>query len=117
MSSTRAVVAFFGVGRFLKFRHVMAAIDDGEFWILLNASKGRPIFRMIQTSDYDLAGFWRDEGYAVIETIQGDPFKTPLAVVNCVGLVKAALCIHAPFAQTPYQLFRHLEKANEFFTT
>ena len=47
-----------------------------------------------------------------IETEQGRPLKTPLIVANCVGLVKAVLCIHAPLAQTPYQLYKFLRKSS-----
>ena len=114
----RAVVAFFDPegARFewlLRpgFRHVIAAIDDGTYWLLIDARDGRPVFQMIQQSDYDIAGFWRSEGYAVVEIEQGRCLKSPFVTVNCVGLVKACLCIRAPFALTPYQLYRHLKKA------
>lgn len=90
------------------FRHVFACINDGQYWILFNAHNMRPVVQVIQTADYDLKSHFESQGYVVVEIEQGPPLNTPLVVTNCVGLVKAVLCIHAPFAQSPYQLYRHL---------
>ena len=72
---------------------------------------GQAVVQMIQVSDYDLKGYFEDQGYKVLETEQGAPLRTPLVVNNCVGLSKAVLCLRAPFVQTPYQLYRHLRKS------
>ena len=93
------------------FRHVFVCVDDGENWILIDGRDGRPIFQNIQTSRFDLKGHFEQQGYTVVEAEQGSkPLRTPFVLVNCVGLVKAVLCIRAPFAVTPYQLYRHLTK-------
>lgn len=75
---------------------------------MVDARDGRPVFQALQGSGFDIAAFWREAGYTVVETVQGPPLRSPFVAVNCVGLVKAALCIHAPFAVTPHQLYRHL---------
>jgi hypothetical protein len=113
----RAIVAFYDPEgarwRWLLkpgFRHVLAAIDDGTYWVMIDAAEGRPVFQVLQTSDYDLAGFWRAEGMTVVETVQGPPVEKLAWAHNCVGLVKAAICIPAPFAITPHQLYKHLTR-------
>ena len=90
------------------FRHVFAAINDGTYWTLFDARDARPVVQTIEGAGYDLRGYFEAKGYVVVETEQGPPLRTPLVIANCVGLVKAVLCIHAPLAQTPYQLYRHL---------
>lgn len=118
-----AVVAFFDPEnprwpKLLKpgFRHVVAAIDDGDYWILIDARDGRPVFQALQTNGYDMAGFWRSAlapaggPMTVIETAQGPPMDGVFDLHNCVGLVKAMLCIKAPFVITPYQLYKHLTR-------
>ena len=113
----RALVVFFDPegARFewlLKpgFRHVFACIDDGRYWTLFDARDARPVVQTIEESDFDLHGYFEEQGYVVVETDQGPPLRTPLIVANCVGFIKAVLCIHAPLAQTPYQLYKFLRK-------
>lgn len=117
---TDAIVAFgdnsdHWLSWFLKkgYRHVFCAVlDELGCWILVDAREGVPVFRYITIAKAcDLATFWREEGYVVIETEQvTKPLRSPFVTVNCVGLVKAALCIRAPFAVTPWLLYRHLER-------
>ena len=90
------------------FRHVFCCIDDGHYWTMFDARDARPVVQTIQGSEYGLRDYFEEQGYVVVETEQGLPLKTPIIVANCVGWVKGILCIHAPFAQTPYQLYRHL---------
>lgn len=78
---------------------------------MIDAAEGRPVFQMIQANDYDLAGFWRDDGMTVVETRQRGPMSRLSVPYNCVGLVCAALCIRAPWIITPHQLYRHLRRA------
>ena len=92
------------------FRHVFACINDGTYWTMFDACDARPVVQTIQSADYDLAGYFAAQGYTVVETEQGPPLRTPMIVANCVGLVKAVLCIRAPLAQTPHQLYRHLAR-------
>ena len=77
----------------------------------MDATNGVPLIKVLERSDFDLAAFYREEGYVVVETEQSPlPIRCPFSVANCVGLIKAALAIRAPFAITPWQLYRHLLK-------
>ena len=62
-------------------------------------------------AEYDLAGFYRDKGFTVVETEQGGSVPlTPFVPYNCVGLVRSVLAIDAPWVITPWQLYKHLMK-------
>ena len=111
----RALVVFHDHGchvlsRFLKsgFRHVFAAVLAGDFWISIDSRAGVPVVEVIAPRGFDLAKFYRDQGFAVVETSQCTvPPRAPLLIANCVGCVKALLCIRAR-AITPYGLYKHL---------
>lgn len=92
------------------FRHVFCAVAARGCWLLIDGRAGVPDIHYLTTDDFDLATFYRAKGYAVVETVQRDePLRVPLVTVNCVGLVKAALCIRS-WAVTPWQLYRHLTR-------
>lgn len=93
------------------FRHVFCLIDDGRYWVLVDGLMGVPIVTAAAPSDYDAAGWYREQGFAVIEMERGsEPPLGPFIAANCVGMVKVALGIRAPFAFTPYQLYRSMRK-------
>ncbi len=94
------------------FRHVFCVIDDGKNWIMVDGRDGRPVVEVIRESSYDLKGFYENtEGYSVIEVERPErPLRSPIVTVNCCGLVKVHLCIRAPFAFTPWQIYKHLER-------
>ena len=77
---------------------------------MFDARDARPVVQTIRETEYDLRDYFEEQGYVVVEVEQGPPLKTPFVVANCVGLTKAVLCIHAPFAQTPHQLYKFLRK-------
>ena len=93
------------------FRHVFCVLESGDSWIMIDARDGRPVVEVVASSCFDLQGFYEEQGYSVIEMERPDrPLRSPVVTVNCVGLVCAHLCIRAPFAFTPWQLFKHLKK-------
>lgn len=97
--------------RWLKpgFRHVFCALASGEFWIRIDAKAGQPVIEAVAPADYDLATFYRAEGFTVVEMEQRTtPLRWPLMLVNCVGLVKLVLCIKAPLVVTPWRLYRRI---------
>jgi hypothetical protein len=114
----QALVVFHGHGegafaRLLKrgFRHVFCAVSDGRYWIAVDGKAGVPEVKVVASAHYDLAAFYREQGFTVVSVAQGRlPPRGPVAVANCVGMVKAALAIRAPFAVTPYGLFKHLTR-------
>jgi hypothetical protein len=93
------------------FKHVFCAVQSGDYWITIDALQGVPAVEVVAPADYDLAAFYRGQpGFTVVETEQREkPLLSPFAVTNCVGLVKATLCVRS-LAVTPRQLFKHLEK-------
>lgn len=98
------------LGRFLRpgFRHCFACVLSNGLWLQVDGRLGVPVFKYLTTGDFDLATFYRDKGYTVVETEQRDRAVTwPLVLRSCTGLVKAALCIRS-WSLTPHQLYRHL---------
>ena len=92
------------------FKHCFVAVKDDHNWITLDSRMGLPTIRVVARSDYDLASFYANEGYPVVEVNAGRPSKLPLTLTNCVGMVKSVLGIQAFGVVTPYQLYRRLTK-------
>lgn len=91
------------------FLHCFAAVRNEEHWIRIDAQEGCPVFEVVAPANYDLAGFYREEGYTVVETQQRDSGPVgPFVLSNCVGMVKTVLGIDAFLAVTPWQLYRRL---------
>lgn len=91
------------------FRHCFVVLDSSGLWLRVDGERGIPVVAYVTTSDFDLAGFYREQGYTVVETEQRSrPVTWPLVLRNCVGLVAAVLCV--PFAATPYRLYCRLMK-------
>ena len=94
-----------------RFRHVFCAVAVDGFWLVIDGKAGVPEFQVAASQQVDLALFYRKQGFVVVETETGDrPLRAPLVVNNCVGVVKTALSIRAPFAQTPYALYKVLRR-------
>ena len=89
------------------FRHCFCAIPNGEYWIVVDGQAGLPRIEVIAGTGYDLATFYRDEGFSVIEVKTRKPIITPLIFSNCVGMVKVCLGIRSS-ALTPFQLYKYL---------
>lgn len=94
------------------FRHVFVALQNSDYWIRVDAMSGVPEVQVLAAADYDLTGFYlATEGFTVLELETGSvPPLGPFVLANCVGCVKVLLGIRAPFAITPYQLYRRLRK-------
>ncbi len=96
--------------RWLKpgFRHCFCAVRTENFWIRVDGQMGPPVIQVVAPGDYDLAGFYRAEGFTVVETEQRNHRAGLFVVANCVGIVKRVLAISAPFVVTPWQLYKKL---------
>jgi hypothetical protein len=93
------------------FRHCFVALDDGRYWVLFDGKAGVPELRVVAGSDFDLAGFYRDRGFMVVETETAHrPPRLPLMLGTCVGAAKRLLGLRAPFVLTPKQLLRRLAR-------
>ncbi len=99
------------------FRHCFAALRDEAGWTVLEPLSGRVmVMRLAVPADFDLPGFYRRAGLVVAGPFApGAPHRTALPgllPMNCVGLCRAVLGAGAPFAVTPWGLFRRLAKIN-----
>ncbi len=93
------------------FRHCFAAIASEEVWIRIDGQVGCPVFEVVAQASFDLATFYRAEGFTVIETEQrSTPTRWPLTLTNCVGLVKTVLCINAALVVTPWRLYLYMTR-------
>lgn len=92
------------------FRHCGVAVQTGDYWVMLDGERGVPAVTVVSSASFDLATFYRAEGFTVVETEQRDrPSWAPFLVANCVGLVVGVLCLRT-WAITPHQLYLHLTK-------
>ncbi len=100
------------------FRHCFAAIQDAAGWLVLDPLSGRLLLaRIAVPTGYDLPGFYRRAGLTPVgpfllhEDAKGA--SRPWVPMNCVGICRAMLGPHAPFALTPAGLYHSLTGANE----
>lgn len=99
------------LSRFLKpgFRHCFVVVRKGDYWIVVDGGVGVPQIEVVGPADFDFATYCRDQGFTVMETEQRNTVpRSPFALANCVGFTKGILCIRAPFAITPYRLYKYL---------
>ncbi|WP_237214295.1 hypothetical protein [Falsiroseomonas oryziterrae] len=95
------------------FRHCFAAVSDEAGWTVLEPLSGRLlVMRLPVAAAFDLPGFYRRAGLSVLGPFAPEdpvPRRLPrLAPFTCVALCRALLGPGAPFALTPYGLFRAL---------
>ncbi|MGG5810491.1 hypothetical protein [Falsiroseomonas sp. CW058] len=95
------------------FRHCFAALSDETGWTVLEPLSGRLLVaRLPVPAGFDLPRFYRRAGLAVLGPFEAeDPRRRvlpPLLPLTCVGLCRALLGPGAPFALTPFGLFRAL---------
>lgn len=131
----RAVVVFDGAAfslpyRLLRpgFRHCWVVLDEARGWTVLEARAGGLDIRALAGSDFDIAAFYRRQGYIVAEACvvrrgEGDRASTlrnfghfGFPLMTCVEVVKRVLGVHPPLIVTPWQLYRYLEKNNATHT-
>lgn len=111
---TDALAVFHGRGThplspFLKpgFRHVFCAVRHGHYWAVIDAADGLPAVWVAGIDD--LAGWYRGQGYTVVEVTGRRGVRVPLCIASCVGLTKAVVGIRS-WALTPWQLHQHLTR-------
>ena len=95
------------------FRHCFAALADEAGWTVLEPLSGRLLVaRLPVPAGFDLPSFYRRAGLAVLGPFLAAPPQSrwlpSLSPFTCVGLCRALLGPGAPFALTPYGLFRAL---------
>jgi hypothetical protein len=100
------------------FRHCFAAIEEAQGWLVVDPLSGRLLVTRIEVpGGFDLPGFYRRAGLVVIGPLQpGPPRASPLpwlSPMSCVSVCRALLGAGAPFALTPWGLFRRLAAARD----
>lgn len=98
------------------FRHCFAALGDAGGWTVLDPLSDRLVVaRLDLAPDFDLPGFYRRAGLMVLGPfLPGPPRRRRLPSImpnSCVALCRAVLGADAPFAVTPFGLFRALSQA------
>ncbi len=99
------------LARFLKpgFRHTFCALDMNGYWVVIDGREGLPYPEVVAAADFNLAEFYRDEGYTVVELDQlRSPSWFPIMYDDCLGMTKKMLGVQDFFIRTPYQLYRKL---------
>ncbi|MDO9708697.1 hypothetical protein [Paracraurococcus lichenis] len=104
------------------FRHCFAAIADARGWTVLDPLSGRlVVVRLEVPPQFDLPGFYRRAGFSVTGPfVPGAPRWRPLPPLSpftCVALCRAVLGAGAPFALTPWGLFRALADNRKKYLT
>ncbi|MBX6746953.1 MAG: hypothetical protein IRY87_33385 [Acetobacteraceae bacterium] len=97
------------------FRHCFAALADSTGWTVLDPLSGRLVVARLELpAEFDLPGFYRRAGFAVLGPFRPGGARRrllpPLAPFSCVALCRAVLGAGAPFALTPFGLFRALRR-------
>ena len=102
------------------FRHCFAVIADAAGWTVLDPLSGRLVVARLEVPpQFDLPGFYRRAGLTVLGPfLPGGPRRSllpPVAPFSCVALCRAVLGAGAgaPFAVTPFGLFRALARRAE----
>jgi hypothetical protein len=95
------------------FRHCFAALADAAGWTVLDPLSGRLVVaRLDLPPEFDLPGFYGRAGFIVLGPfLPGEPRWSalpPLLPMSCVALCRAVLGAAAPFALTPFGLYRGL---------
>lgn len=95
------------------FRHCFAAVADEAGWTVLEPLSGRLVVaRLPVDGGFDLPGFYRRAGLRVLGPFAPAAPRArllpPLVPFTCVALCRALIGPAAPFAVTPFGLFRKL---------
>lgn len=102
------------------FRHCFAALQDADGWLVLDPLSNRLLVaRLPLDSSFDLPGFYRRAGLRVAGPFTPGPaaprLLPPIFGLSCVALCRALLGAGAPFALTPFGLYRGLQKQAQNF--
>lgn len=92
------------------FRHCFIVLTSGNDWLMVEPlSNGTFVQSLGVPAHYDVKGWFESHGLIVVATtIRNDDRLAPLRFYSCVEEVKRILRLRAPWAFTPYQLYRHL---------
>lgn len=92
------------------FSHVAAALEVAPGrWVLIDPGLGTPKVEIVEADD--IATKLAAEGMTTVDVETREiEARSPFLANTCVGVVKKLLGVSAPFALTPYRLYRHLRR-------
>lgn len=95
------------------FRHCYAVLHDGARWITIDPlSNYTELTAHDLPKDFNLPRWLSQRGSLVIEAeLKRPPYEAPWMPFTCVEAVKRILGLHSRFIWTPWQLYRHLRRA------
>ncbi len=98
------------------FRHCYVLLNDGKHWITLDPlSNYTDICVHDLPADFDLPHWMQTEGCTIVPAvITHKPKQAPWTMFTCVEAVKRVLGIHSIWVLTPWQLYCHLRKDENF---
>ena len=96
------------------FKHCFVALNDGRAWIEIDGCANGTFVEASVAATYDLAAFYRDRGYRVVETrARPDGAVYPWQWFSCVELAKRILGLRGWCIWSPYALYRRLTEGNQ----
>ena len=95
------------------FRHCFAALADDAGWTVIEPLSGRVLVaRLPVPAGFHLPGFYARAGLSVLGPFQATAARAgclpTIAPLSCVSICRALLGPDAPFALTPFGLYRAL---------
>tara|TARA_R110000744_G_scaffold46466_3_gene102696 strand:- start:10306 stop:10911 length:606 start_codon:yes stop_codon:yes gene_type:complete len=95
-----------------KRRHVFVCLCTKNAWVIYDWRMGLPIVESISSNDFDLASFYRDDGYEVLEIETGTHTSYgPTMMNNCVGHAKLVTGTKS-MALVPNGLYKHFTRGS-----
>jgi hypothetical protein len=98
------------------FRHCLVALHDGRGWLILDPLAHVTRLAAVPAgAGFDPVAWLLAQGYlpVPVRPAAPTPAAAPWAPYTCVEAVKRVLGIRARFVLTPWQLFRHLTRAEK----
>ena len=91
------------------FRHCFVALNDGRAWTVIDPGSRGTHVAADSPASYDLAGYYRGQGFTVLETIVSQGVAHyPVWFFTCVEAVKRVIGLRGWWLWTPYQLYCRL---------
>lgn len=98
------------------FRHCYALINDGERWISYDPLAHFTDVSVHQVpSEFNLPLWMKDRGHKVLRApVNRIQKEAPWMIFTCVEAVKRVIGLHNRWILTPWQLYRHLQKQEQY---
>ena len=93
-------------------RHVFVCLCTDNAWVMYDWRMGLPIVESVAAKDFDLASFYREDGFEVLEIETGThTVYGPVMMNNCVGHAKLITGCNS-YALVPNGLYNHFTRGS-----